>query len=223
MLDNKETLLTESNLHQQQHLQYQQEDFETILTIEASSTAHGPIRDECGNNIFGLHEVYGIINARDDITFTSDSSDISAHQLELLTPTIGETSATALKADLETLKAIHAEYKAKRNSLRRALRYNPYRSLFHMGGELCEDIVKGGLFDVDFRWRNWSRAYPFHGCMPCVVLEYLSMLLWLILFAIWLMLWLMLMLIAESLLFYVVLPLFCVLAILDFVFFFRLG
>jgi hypothetical protein len=138
MLDNKETLLTEYNLHQQQHLQYQQEDFETILTIEASSRAHGPIRDECCNNIF-WHEVYIITyNAEtvDDITFTSDSSGISAYQLELLTPTIAETSANALKADLVTLKAIHAEYKAKRNSLRRALRYSPYRSLLSLGSEI---------------------------------------------------------------------------------------
>ena len=144
LVGNKEILLTEYNLHQQQHLQYQQEDFETILTIEASSRAHGPIRDECGNNIF-WHKVYGIINAGDDITFTSDSSGISAYQLELLTPTIGETSATALKADLETLKAIHAEYKAKRNSLRRALRYNPYRSLLALGDELLDDIPDNRL------------------------------------------------------------------------------
>ena len=206
MLDNKETLLTESNLHQQQHLQYQQEDFETILTIEASSRAHGPIRDECGNdecdNNIVWHEVYGIINAGDDITFTSDSSDISAYQLELLTPTIGETSATALKADLETLKAIHAEYKAKRNSLRRALRYNPYRSLFYMGGELFEDM--GNCFDG-------LRAYlrTFLGSMLCIVLEYLSMLLWLML--------------GVSIGLYVLLALIFVPALLDFVFFFRLG
>ena len=196
MLDNKETLLTESNLHQQQHLQYQQEDFETILTIEASSRAHGPIRDECGNNIF-WHKVYGIINAGDDITFTSDSSGISAYQLELLTPTIGETSATALKADLETLKAIHAEYKAKRNSLRRALRYNPYRSLFYLEGELFKDIVN--CFDglrAYLRIFLWSMLY--------VVLEYLSILLW-------------------SMLVCYVLLLICVPALLDFVFFFRLG
>ena len=199
MLDNKETLLTEYNLHQQQHLQYQQEDFETILTIEASSIAHGPIRDECGNNIF-WHKVYGIINAGDDITFTSDSSDISAHQLELLTPTIGETSATALKADLETLKAIHAEYKAKRNSLRRALRYNPYRSLFYLEGELFKDM--GNCFDgLSVTLRAYLRIFPWS--MLYVVLQNLSILL---LFGL-----------------YVGLPLIFVPALLDFVFFFRLG
>ena len=151
MLDNKEVLLTEYNLQQQQHLQYQQECFETILDIEASSRScrSRPIRDDCGN-IFG-HPVYDIIDKRDDITFTNDLSGI-AYQLELLAPTISETFAAALKADMETLNAIHAEYKVKRNSLRRALRYNPYRSLFLMlfvlGNDLCGNSVLGCILFI---------------------------------------------------------------------------
>jgi hypothetical protein len=139
MLDNKEVLLTEYNLQQQQHLQYQQECFETILAIEASSRSYRsrPIRDECGN-IFS-HPVYFIIDKGEDITFTNDLSGI-AYQLELLAPTISETFVAALKADMETLKAIHAEYKVKRKSLRRALRYNPYRSLFSMWSDLGNDL-----------------------------------------------------------------------------------
>ena len=59
-------------------------------------------------DIFFKHRIYQIID--NDIYYTSNSFIID---YELLTSKIGETASTALKADVETIKAIYADYKKK--------------------------------------------------------------------------------------------------------------
>ena len=120
---------------QEQQQQQQLEEFETILTIEAKRTVVS--QNSCFLDIFFKHRIYQIID--NDIYYTSNSFIID---YELLTSKIGETASTALKADVETIKAIYADYKKKRDRLRNLLiLLNPFVSFSRWWFHLTEVLL----------------------------------------------------------------------------------
>ena len=130
--------LQQQEQEQQQQQQQQLEEFETILTIEAKRTVVS--QNSCFMDIFFKHRIYQIID--NDIYYTSDSFIIDS---ELLTSKIGETVSTALKADVETIKAIYADYKKKRDRLRNLLiLLNPFVSFWSWWGRLLVLLSNAG-------------------------------------------------------------------------------
>ena len=128
-------VLQQQRQQQQRQQQQQLEEFETILTIEAKRKVVS--QNSCFMNIFFNHRIYQIID--NDIYYTSDSFIID---YELLTTKIGETASTALKADVETIKAIYADYKKKRDRLRNLLiLLNPFVSFSSWWSRLTEILL----------------------------------------------------------------------------------